>query len=50
MNKPSRLSNLELLRILSMFGVLIVHSDFGALDTPTLQELQTEPLFCLSRN
>lgn len=49
MNKPSRLSNLELLRILSMFGVLIVHSDFGALDTPTLQELQTEPLFCLSR-
>lgn len=26
-----RLSNIELLRILSMLGVLIVHADFGAL-------------------
>ena len=29
-----RLSNIELLRIISMFCVLIVHADFGALGIP----------------
>lgn len=45
--KSQRLSNLELLRILSMMGVLIVHADFGALGTPTLREQQ--PLYLITR-
>lgn len=49
MNNSVRLSNLELLRILSMMGVLIVHADFGALDTPTLRELSAQPLYCITR-
>lgn len=38
-----RLSNIELLRILSMLGVLIVHADFGALGEPTRTELLSTP-------
>lgn len=44
-----RLSNIELLRILCMFGVLMVHADFGALDIPTKQELIDKTGFCISR-
>ena len=37
--KPHGLSNIELLRIINMFFVLIIHADFGALDIPTKKEL-----------
>lgn len=44
-----RLSNIELLRIISMFGVLIVHSDFGALGYPTNSELMITPGYTIIR-
>lgn len=47
--KPARLSNIELLRIIAMFGVLIVHSDFGALQVPSQSELNATPIYCVSR-
>lgn len=43
-----RLSNIELLRILSMLGVLIVHADFGALGEPTRAELLSTPTYTVS--
>lgn len=45
----TRLSNIELLRIISMFGVLIVHSDFGALGYPTSAELTSTPGYTIIR-
>ena len=45
--QKKRLSNMELLRIISMFCVLIVHSDFGALNTPTKEELTLSPIYCI---
>lgn len=45
----SRFSNIELLRIISMFGVLIVHSDFGALGWPTQTELISSPFYTITR-
>lgn len=50
MIRKERQSNLELLRILCMFGVLIVHADFGVLDTPTKSELTVSSLYCISRS
>lgn len=47
--KPARLSNIELLRIIAMFGVLICHSDFGALQVPSQSELNASPIYCVSR-
>lgn len=47
--KQVRLSNIELLRILCMFGVLIVHANFGALDIPTKPELIDKTGVCVSR-
>lgn len=44
-----RLSNIELLRILSMLGVLIVHADFGALGEPTRTELLSTPTYTIIR-
>lgn len=44
-----RLSNIELLRVFSMFGVLIVHSDFGALKEPTFSELLSSPGYTIIR-
>lgn len=49
MTAKSRLSNIELLRIFSMFGVLIVHADFGALGNPTHTELFFTPVFTIMR-
>lgn len=52
MNKTSqslRLSNIELLRLLSMFGVLTVHADFVALNEPTKAELLTMPTYSIIR-
>ncbi len=39
-----RQSNIELLRIVAMFLVLVVHADFLALNIPTHDEMATEPL------
>lgn len=44
-----RLSNMELLRIISMFGVLVVHADFGALGYPSYVEITTMPIFAFCR-
>lgn len=46
--KP-RLSNIELLRIFSMFGVLVVHADFGALGHPTRNEFISYPYYTCIR-
>lgn len=47
--KAPRQSNLELLRILSMCGVLLVHADFGALGWPDNRELASEPFYSVTR-
>lgn len=52
MNKPhkkERQSNFELLRIVAMFMVLIVHSDFQALGEPTHSELIQSPCYTVAR-
>jgi len=49
MRAKARLSNLELLRLIAMFEVLIVHSDFGALGFPTQTELTTTTAYCVIR-
>lgn len=47
--KAPRVSNIELLRILAMFMVLVVHADFFALGTPTYDDLCSKPLNVFSR-
>lgn len=49
MDKKVRLSNLELLRLIAMFGVLAVHTDFGALGTPDKAELTHNTFYCITR-
>lgn len=44
MKQKTRDSNIELLRMLAMFLVLLVHADFFSLGTPTLQDIQTNTL------
>ena len=44
MSKKQRQSNIELLRIIAMFLVLLVHADFFSLGTPTANDIQQEPL------
>lgn len=44
-----RLSNMELLRIIAMFLVLVVHADFYSLDIPTAQEIEEMPLPSFTR-
>lgn len=44
-----RLSNFELLRLISMFMVLIVHSNFQAIGTPTHIDLQIDPITSILR-
>lgn len=44
-----RLSNFELLRLISMFMVLIVHANFQALGSPTSMDLHTSPVVSISR-
>lgn len=46
---PPRLSNIELLRLLAMLGVLVVHADFGALGEPTRQEWLATPGYTAMR-
>ena len=40
-----RQSNIELLRLLAMFFVLVIHADFWALDVPTYSDLETDEGF-----
>ena len=47
--RTQRLSNVELLRLVAMFGVLIVHADFGALHEPSRAELLATPLYGYTR-
>ncbi|MBO4588893.1 MAG: acyltransferase [Bacteroidales bacterium] len=47
-NAP-RESNIELLRILAMFMVLVVHADFYALGTPTYDQLCNRPFNVFAR-
>ena len=42
-SKKDRLSNIELLRMVAMFLVLIVHADYYSLGAPTFDEIQQEP-------
>lgn len=42
--KSIRQSNIELLRMVAMFLVLLVHSDYFSLGAPTNSEIQQEPL------
>lgn len=44
-----RQSNIELLRIISMFLVLIVHSDFFSLGSPNMESFITKPFFSFSQ-
>lgn len=49
MSVSTRLSNIELLRIIAMFGVLLVHADFATFGEPTKLELLSDTTFCVSR-
>ena len=42
--KTKRQSNIELLRMLAMFLVLLVHADFFSLGAPTVNEIQSNSL------
>ena len=42
--KNVRQSNIELLRMLAMFLVLLVHADFFSLGSPSVNEIQHKPL------
>lgn len=44
-----RQSNIELLRIISIFFILIVHADFLVIGTPTFEELQISPTATITR-
>lgn len=44
-----RQSNIELLRIVAMFLVLVMHADFMILGRPTLEEMHAEPLSSVTR-
>lgn len=48
MAKP-RLSNVELLRIIAMFLVLVVHSDYWSLGAPTADDFAINPLSATTR-
>lgn len=45
----TRQSNIELLRLVAIFMVLIVHADFSALGEPTKEVAQSEPLSSFAR-
>lgn len=48
MAAKKRSSNIELLRILAMFLVLLVHANFFSLGTPTLETIKQAPAFAFS--
>lgn len=48
-NRMTRDSNFELLRIVAMFLVLVIHADFYSLGIPTSQEMVNHPVSSLMR-
>ena len=44
-----RQSNIELLRLVAMFFVLVIHADFWALDIPTSSDLKTDTTSTIGR-
>lgn len=42
--KKQRLSNIELLRVISMFLVLLVHADYFSLGAPTVDDIKIDPV------
>lgn len=48
-NKPIRQSNIELLRIIAMFLVLVVHANYFTLGSPTYHEINTMPVSSFTR-
>lgn len=44
-----RKSNLELLRIIAMFLVLVVHADYFSLGAPTAHEIESQPVSSFTR-
>lgn len=48
--KKGRMSNIELLRFVAMILVLVVHSNFFALGSPTLQDTLVNPANAMARN
>lgn len=44
MSKKTRNSNIELLRMLAMFLVLLVHADYFSLGAPSVSDVQTSPV------
>lgn len=48
--KGPRQSNIELLRILAMFLVLVVHADFWSLGAPNLEEYRLNPVPSITRS
>ncbi len=49
MSHASRLSNMELLRILSMFAILMLHANLNALLFPTATDVSATPLSAFTR-
>lgn len=49
LSSKTRQSNIELLRIISMFLVLVVHANFWALGRPTSLDMQMSPLASYTR-
>lgn len=49
MAAKERQSNLELLRLIAMLGVLTVHTDFGVLGFPNHPELISDTSYCILR-
>lgn len=49
LSKPARESNIELLRIVSMFFVLILHADYLTLDVPSATDFHHNPANFLVR-
>lgn len=47
--KAQRLSNIELLRNIAMFLVLVVHANFFTFGAPAKEELIAEPISMTSR-
>ena len=49
MTKVARKSNIELLRIISIFLILVVHADFGVIGEPTAGDIHSSFLPCATR-
>ena len=48
-NQPTRKSNIELLRILAIFSILIYHGGFSSTGLPTLEDIELRPVGTFGR-